>query len=203
MAPAGRRPTVCLLVTAVAGGRRCVIARRSPSRIRHISALRLSSRSSSCASCGLGPLAVVLGWPAATIWRVLRRHGISRRARAPRPPANRYEYRAPGEFADRCGSDHPRESSGAAVGRMRRCDHDTCHDHRHSGDVESPADDFNAIPKRDDRSSPVTWRETKHLRPVAPVRCWHAASPSGSTSTRLGRCEEMRARSRRLVAHLT
>jgi transposase InsO family protein len=49
---------------------------------------------------GWGPkrLAGVLGWPAATIWRVLRRHGISRRAAAPRPPANRYEYAAPGEL---------------------------------------------------------------------------------------------------------
>jgi transposase InsO family protein len=52
------------------------------------------------ARTGWGPkrLAGVLGWPAATIWRVLRRHGVSRRARAPRPPANRYEYRAPGEL---------------------------------------------------------------------------------------------------------
>jgi len=50
------------------------------------------------ARTGSGPkrLAGVLGWPAATIWRVLRRHGVSRRARAPRPPANRYEYAAPG-----------------------------------------------------------------------------------------------------------
>lgn len=47
---------------------------------------------------GWGPkrLAGVLGWPASTIWRVLRRHGLSRRARAPRQPANRYEYQAPG-----------------------------------------------------------------------------------------------------------
>jgi transposase len=52
-----------------------------------------------CAT-GWGPkrLAGVLGWPAATIWRVLRRHGISRRQAAPRPPANRYEYAAPGEL---------------------------------------------------------------------------------------------------------
>jgi transposase InsO family protein len=50
------------------------------------------------ARTGWGPkrLAGVLGWPAATIWRVLRRHGVSRRARAPRLPANRYEYAAPG-----------------------------------------------------------------------------------------------------------
>jgi transposase InsO family protein len=49
---------------------------------------------------GWGPkrLAGVLGWPAATIWRVLCRHGISRRAAAPRLPANRYEYAAPGEL---------------------------------------------------------------------------------------------------------
>jgi transposase InsO family protein len=49
---------------------------------------------------GWGPkrLAGVLGWPAATIWRVLRRHGISRRQVAPRLPANRYEYAAPGEL---------------------------------------------------------------------------------------------------------
>jgi|SRR4051812_9112057 len=49
---------------------------------------------------GWGPkrLAAVMGWPAATIWRVLRRHGLSRRARAPRLPANRYEYAAPGEL---------------------------------------------------------------------------------------------------------
>jgi transposase InsO family protein len=49
---------------------------------------------------GWGPkrLAGVLGWPAATIWRVLRRHGLSRRVAAPRPAANRYEYAAPGEL---------------------------------------------------------------------------------------------------------
>ena len=42
------------------------------------------------ARTGWGPkrLAGVLGWPAATVWRVLRRHGVSRRVHAPRPPAN-------------------------------------------------------------------------------------------------------------------
>jgi transposase InsO family protein len=52
------------------------------------------------ARTGWGPkrLASVLGWPAATIWRVLRRYGVSRRARAPRPAANRYEYAAPGQL---------------------------------------------------------------------------------------------------------
>ena len=49
---------------------------------------------------GWGPraLSAALGRPASTIWRVLRRHDCSRRARLPRPPANRYEYAAPGEL---------------------------------------------------------------------------------------------------------
>ena len=49
---------------------------------------------------GWGPrrLAAALGWPASTIWRVLHRHGVSRAARQPRPPANRYEHAAPGEL---------------------------------------------------------------------------------------------------------
>ena len=73
------------------------IARSHPARLsseaeRQIVALRRAT--------GWGPkrLAGVLGWPAATIWRVLCRHGISRRAAAPRPPANRHEYAAPGEL---------------------------------------------------------------------------------------------------------
>jgi transposase InsO family protein len=76
---------------------RAPIARSHPARLsaeaeRQIVELRRRT--------GWGPkrLAGVLGWPAATIWRVLRRHGISRRAAAPRPPANRYEYAAPGEL---------------------------------------------------------------------------------------------------------
>jgi transposase InsO family protein len=49
---------------------------------------------------GWGPrsLSAALGWPASTIWRVLVRHGCSRQQRMPRPPANRYEYAAPGEL---------------------------------------------------------------------------------------------------------
>jgi len=76
---------------------RAPIARSHPARLsaeaeQQIIELR-------CAT-GWGPkrLAGVLGWPAATIWRVLKRHGISRRQAAPRPPANRYEYAAPGEL---------------------------------------------------------------------------------------------------------
>jgi transposase InsO family protein len=49
---------------------------------------------------GWGPrsLSAALGRPASTIWRVLVRHGESRAQRAPRPPANRYEYAQPGEL---------------------------------------------------------------------------------------------------------
>jgi transposase InsO family protein len=49
---------------------------------------------------GWGPraLSAALGRPPATIWRVLRRHGLSRAERAPRPAANRYEYAAVGEL---------------------------------------------------------------------------------------------------------
>ena len=43
-------------------------------------------------------LSAALGWPASTIWRVLRRHGCSRQARMPRPPANRYEHVAVGKL---------------------------------------------------------------------------------------------------------
>jgi transposase InsO family protein len=76
---------------------RAPIAKSHPARLsdeaeQQIIALRRAT--------GWGPkrLAAILGWPAATIWRVLRRHGISRREAAPRPPANRYEYAAPGEL---------------------------------------------------------------------------------------------------------
>ena len=43
---------------------------------------------------GWGPrtIGAALGRPHATVHRVLRRHGVSRHERQPRPPANRYEY---------------------------------------------------------------------------------------------------------------
>jgi transposase len=76
---------------------RAPIAKSHPARLseeaeQQIIALRRAT--------GWGPkrLAAILGWPAATIWRVLHRYGISRRQAAPRPPANRYEYAAPGEL---------------------------------------------------------------------------------------------------------
>jgi transposase InsO family protein len=47
-----------------------------------------------------GPLIVagLLGRPASTVWKVLRRHGRSRLARAPREPVQRYERSRPGEL---------------------------------------------------------------------------------------------------------
>ena len=43
---------------------------------------------------GWGPAALgaALGRRRSTVWRVLKRHGLSRHERQPRPPANRYEY---------------------------------------------------------------------------------------------------------------
>ena len=41
-------------------------------------------------------IGAALGRPSATVHRVLRRHGLSRRERQPRPPANRYEYETVG-----------------------------------------------------------------------------------------------------------
>jgi len=46
-----------------------------------------------------GPVIVagLLGRPASTVWKVLRRHGVSRLPQAPREPARRYERARPGE----------------------------------------------------------------------------------------------------------
>lgn len=71
------------------------IARRCPHKLdaeaeAQIVALRRQT--------GWGPAALgaALGRPPSTVWRVLVRHGVSRRERQPRPPANRYEYDQPG-----------------------------------------------------------------------------------------------------------
>jgi transposase InsO family protein len=76
---------------------RAPIARSHPARLSHEAEQQIVQLRR---ATGWGPkrLAGVLGWPASTIWRVLCRHGISRRIAAPRPPANRYEYAAPGEL---------------------------------------------------------------------------------------------------------
>jgi transposase InsO family protein len=47
-----------------------------------------------------GPVIVagLLGRPASTVWKVLRRHGVSRLPQPPREPARRYERPRPGEL---------------------------------------------------------------------------------------------------------
>src|SRR5689334_22360456 len=49
---------------------------------------------------GWGPrlIAGALGHPHQTVWKVLRRHGLSRPPRAPREPARRYEWPCPGDL---------------------------------------------------------------------------------------------------------
>jgi transposase InsO family protein len=49
---------------------------------------------------GWGPrlIAGKLDHPHSTVWKVLRRHGISRPERAPKEPANRYEWPCPGDL---------------------------------------------------------------------------------------------------------
>jgi transposase InsO family protein len=49
---------------------------------------------------GWGPrlIAGATGQPHQTVWKVLRRHGLSRRPRAQREPANRYEWPYPGDL---------------------------------------------------------------------------------------------------------
>jgi transposase len=49
---------------------------------------------------GGGPrlVAGATGFAHSTVWKVLRRHGLSRRPRAPREPANSYEWPCPGDL---------------------------------------------------------------------------------------------------------
>jgi transposase InsO family protein len=49
---------------------------------------------------GWGPrlVAGATGHPHSTVWKVLHRHGLSRRPRAPREAANRYEWPCPGDL---------------------------------------------------------------------------------------------------------
>jgi transposase InsO family protein len=49
---------------------------------------------------GWGPrlVAGATGSTHSTVWKVLRRHGLSRRARAPKEPANSYEWPCPGDL---------------------------------------------------------------------------------------------------------
>jgi transposase InsO family protein len=97
------RATAYRLVTRFRAGGWDALRDRPPVALSHPARLSVEAETQIVelrARTGWGPkrLAGVLGWPAATIWRVLRRHGVSRRARAPRPAANRYEYAAPGQL---------------------------------------------------------------------------------------------------------
>jgi transposase InsO family protein len=49
---------------------------------------------------GWGPrlVAGATGFPHSTVWKVLHRHGLSRRPRRPREQANRYEWPCPGDL---------------------------------------------------------------------------------------------------------
>jgi transposase InsO family protein len=67
---------------------------------------RRLSRASERAICrcrrktGWGPrlVAGATGFPHSTVWKVLRRHGLSRRPAAPREAPNRYEWPCPGDL---------------------------------------------------------------------------------------------------------
>src|SRR5436305_5685560 len=69
--------------------------RRSPRLLARRAAgadLRLSPQD----RLGSGLVAAATGFAHSTVWKVLRRHGLSRRAPASRGPANRYESPCPG-----------------------------------------------------------------------------------------------------------
>ena len=67
---------------------------------------------------GWGPrlVAGVTGHPHSTVWKVLHRHGISRRSASPREAPNRYEWPCPGELLHVDVKSYPRfEQPGHAV----------------------------------------------------------------------------------------
>jgi transposase InsO family protein len=74
------------------------------SRPRHSPRLLAAAAQELICECrrgtGWGPRLVAgrTGHPHSTVWKVLRRHGISRLAREPREPANRYEWPCPGDL---------------------------------------------------------------------------------------------------------
>jgi transposase InsO family protein len=72
---------------------------------------------------GWGPrlVAGATGHPHSTVWKVLRRHGISRPPRPPREAANRYEWPCPGDLLHMDTSHYARfERPGHAVTGDRR-----------------------------------------------------------------------------------
>jgi transposase len=86
------------------GGRRpeSLLDRSSrPRRSPRLLAAELQERICSCRrQTGWGPrlVAGATGCAHSTVWKVLRRHGISRRAAALKEPVNRYEWPCPGDL---------------------------------------------------------------------------------------------------------
>ena len=67
---------------------------------------------------GWGPrlVAGMTGYSHSTVWKVLHRHGLSRRPRAPREAANRYEWPCPGDLPHIDVKSYPRfDTPGHAV----------------------------------------------------------------------------------------
>jgi transposase len=72
-----------------------------PKRSPRLLAVELQERICDCRRrTGWGPrlVAGATGFAHSTVWKVLRRHGLSRRARAVKEPANRYEWPCPGDL---------------------------------------------------------------------------------------------------------
>jgi transposase InsO family protein len=88
----------------IEGGRqeRALLDRSSrPRRSPRLLAKRLQARICDCRrQTGWGPRLVAgrLGFAHSTVWKVLRRHGLSRRAPALKEPGNRYEWPCPGDL---------------------------------------------------------------------------------------------------------
>ncbi len=86
------------------GGRRpeALLDRSSrPRRSPRLLARGLQERICDCRrKTGWGPrlVAAATGFAHSTVWKVLRRHGLSRRAPAAREPANSYEWPCPGDL---------------------------------------------------------------------------------------------------------
>jgi transposase InsO family protein len=86
------------------GGRRPeVLLDRSsrPSRSPRLLAAELQERICACRrQTGWGPrlVAAATGFAHSTVWKVLRRHGLSRRPKAVKEPANSYEWPCPGDL---------------------------------------------------------------------------------------------------------
>ena len=86
------------------GGRQPQALLDRPSRPRRsprLLAAELQERICDCRrETGWGPrlVAGATGFAHSTVWKVLRRHGLSRRARPPKEPSNSYEWPCPGDL---------------------------------------------------------------------------------------------------------